>query len=288
MSYAYDDVLIDAVDLHIHTAPDVIPRSVDALDAARQAQQAGMRAVLFKSHVTDTAARASLASGVTGFAVYGGVVLNYPVGGLNPHAVTETANQGGRCVWMPTTGARNFHRYADMIPALKALVPAGVDGITVLDRGRLRDDVLRVLDVIAARGLMLAGGHLAADEMAAVFTAARERGITRLAVNHGEAPFLGCTAADLVALADLGAFIEITRNGGDDARAALIRDIGVERCFLATDGGSTNAPEPCRILRDLVRGLAAQGFSAPELRHLIVDVPSFLLGLSEEAMPASC
>lgn len=287
MGHPYDSVLVGAIDLHIHTAPDVIPRSVDALEAARQAQQAGMRAVLFKSHVTDTAARASLTSAVTGFPAYGGVVLNYSIGGLNPHAVTETANQGGRCVWMPTTGARNFHRYASMIPALKAIIPHGIDGITVLVGGRLQDDVLRILDVVAARDLMLAGGHLAADEMAAVFTAARERGIRRLAVNHGEAPFLGCTATDLAALADLGAFIEITRNGTDQERAALIRKIGVERCFLATDAGSTNVPEPCQILRTLADGLAAQGFSATELRQLIADVPSFLLGLSGEAVPVN-
>jgi len=50
-----------------------------------------MAAIVVKSHSTDTAARAQTAREITGFPVFGGVALNYPVGGLNEYAVLETA-----------------------------------------------------------------------------------------------------------------------------------------------------------------------------------------------------
>lgn len=83
-------LLKGAIDTHIHTAPDIYPRSVTVVEAAHGARAAGMKAILVKSHCTDTSDRAELASKLTGFAVFGGVTLNYPVGGLNIHAVRES------------------------------------------------------------------------------------------------------------------------------------------------------------------------------------------------------
>jgi Family of unknown function (DUF6282) len=68
----------------LHTGSDIFPRSVNSLEAAEQAKNAGIRAVVFKSHYTDTEARAELASIHAGFPVFGGITLNYPVGGLKP------------------------------------------------------------------------------------------------------------------------------------------------------------------------------------------------------------
>jgi len=41
-----------AIDLHVHTAPDVYDRLVDDDEQLRLAEEAGMRAVLLKSHHT--------------------------------------------------------------------------------------------------------------------------------------------------------------------------------------------------------------------------------------------
>ena len=43
------------IDIHVHTAPDSVPRSIDAIDLARLAQSRGMRAVVFKNHFEPTA-----------------------------------------------------------------------------------------------------------------------------------------------------------------------------------------------------------------------------------------
>ena len=53
-------LLQGAVDTHMHTAPDIYPRSVTVMEAAKNAKAAGMRAILVKSHCTDTSDRAEL------------------------------------------------------------------------------------------------------------------------------------------------------------------------------------------------------------------------------------
>jgi hypothetical protein len=53
-------VLPETVDIHIHTAPDIFPRWVTDLSAAQAAPEAGMAAIVLKSHSTDTAACAEM------------------------------------------------------------------------------------------------------------------------------------------------------------------------------------------------------------------------------------
>lgn len=77
-------MLPGAIDLHTHTAPDISPRSVTAIEAAEQARAAGMAAMVIKSHSTDTVAQAEQARIITGFPTFGGVALNYSVGGPQP------------------------------------------------------------------------------------------------------------------------------------------------------------------------------------------------------------
>ena len=70
-----------AIDIHVHSLPDNVPRSLDGLKAARFAKDKGMRAIVLKSHFDPTAGLAFLArKAVQGIEVFGGVDLNLPVG----------------------------------------------------------------------------------------------------------------------------------------------------------------------------------------------------------------
>lgn len=281
-------LLAGSIDLHIHTAPDIYPRSVSTYEAAVQARDSGMAAIVVKSHSTDTAARAELVRQLTGFPVWGGVALNYPVGGLNPHAVRETVRQGGRVVWMPTTSARNFLARADNVPTLREKSPLSSDGLVVSEDGRLLPDVISILDLVAEHDLILASGHLAPDETQVLFEAARERGIKRLVVTHPHAAFIGMTAAQMRRLAELGAVHEMhysfvtpavspPQSLADIAR--LIREVSVSSCFIATDGGQAVNPPPLEMLRLFIEGLIELGFSEAELFDMTHTVPSRLLSL---------
>src|SRR5262249_14725467 len=99
------------IDLHAHCAPDSVPRAIDAVDLAKLAKQSGMRGFVLKNHSEPTAALAFLVRReVPGVEVFGGIVLNRSVGGINPVAVEKMARvEGGwgKMVWLPTADAEN-------------------------------------------------------------------------------------------------------------------------------------------------------------------------------------
>src|SRR5207245_3144962 len=45
-----------------------------------------------------------------GIRVFGGIALDAPVGGLNPHAMEVTCRIGGKVAWMPKLSSENDHR----------------------------------------------------------------------------------------------------------------------------------------------------------------------------------
>src|SRR6266567_4238902 len=97
-------LLRGTIDIHVHSDPDNVPRSIDGIDAAALARSKGMRGIVLKNHYDPTAGLAYLARKQTpGLEVFGGIDLNLTVGGMNPAAVqhlTEVAGGRGRIVWM--------------------------------------------------------------------------------------------------------------------------------------------------------------------------------------------
>src|SRR2546428_3265984 len=108
------------IDFHTHAAPDVFGRAVDDDELATLAASRQMEAVVFKNHVALTADRAWLArKHVPGVKVFGGIVLNGAVGGINSRAVEWMWRmQGGprRGVWVPPLGADHPGRRARPAP----------------------------------------------------------------------------------------------------------------------------------------------------------------------------
>src|SRR5256885_2965732 len=103
-----------AIDIHVHSDPDVFNRSLDDFEVARIAARKGMRGIVLKTHVATTADRAALISrAVPGLEIWGGVALNRAVGGVNPSAVEwfhRMSGGRGKVVWLPTFDADNQHK----------------------------------------------------------------------------------------------------------------------------------------------------------------------------------
>jgi hypothetical protein len=104
-------VLRGTIDIHVHSDPDNVPRSIDGIDVAKLARSKGMRGIVLKNHYDPTAGLAFLArKEAPGLEVFGGIDLNLTVGGMNPVAVehmTQVAGGWGRLVWMSTFDAEN-------------------------------------------------------------------------------------------------------------------------------------------------------------------------------------
>ena len=103
--------LAGVIDFHTHAGPDSRPREMDDIEAALQFKEAGLRGMVLKNHFTMTGDRAALAMAqVDGLEIFGGVVLNRSVGGINPEMVRQmVAFEGGRgkVVWLPTFDAEH-------------------------------------------------------------------------------------------------------------------------------------------------------------------------------------
>src|SRR5262245_45723309 len=70
-----------AIDIHVHSLPDNVPRSVDIFEAATLARVHGMRGLVLKNHYDPTAGFVYLVrQQVPGLEVFGGIDLNLSVG----------------------------------------------------------------------------------------------------------------------------------------------------------------------------------------------------------------
>src|SRR5579859_2066348 len=160
-----------AIDFHVHSEPDVFGRSMDDIDVAVLAKRKGMRGLVLKNHVTMTADRAVLVMKmVPGIEIFGGIVLNNSVGGINPAAVEwmhRMSGGRGKVVWLPTFDA-DMH--------IKTLVDAKASGIVVAPNGVVTPQLDAVLKIIARENLVLATGHIHAEEVMAVVKRAGEIG----------------------------------------------------------------------------------------------------------------
>jgi hypothetical protein len=270
-----------AIDIHVHANPDNVPRSVDGLEAARQAKDKGMRAIVLKSHFDPTAGLAWLArKAVPGIDVFGGVDLNLPVGGMNVHAVDHMArvNGGfGRMVWMSTFDAEN------QIRANKSNAPF----VRVSQNGALLAETKAVIAAIAKHGFVLASGHVSAQEALLMFDEGRRTGVRSMVATHGMGAPTSLTVEQARHAAKLGAFIEFTSGTLATANAQAkidrlaedIRAVGVDHAILSSDLGQGGNPLPVDGYATYMEALRKKGFTDQELDRMSKENPARLLGL---------
>jgi hypothetical protein len=272
------------VDLHAHSAPDSVARSVSALEAAQIGARTHMRAMLLKNHYTETASLAYIVGQVVpGIELYGGIALNRSVGGINPTAVDRMARMTGgrgRVVWMPTFDSEQWQALNGQNPLF---VPVSRDG-------KLLPEVLEVLDVVAKHGLSLATGHSSPAESLMIIEAAKARGIQRIIVTH---PFISAIGMDVETqkkAAAMGALLEYPYNAtlppfGAKANAPMadhlkaIRAAGPENVVISSDLGQPGNPVHADGMLIFIQALREGGFSAAEIRTMTQTNPAKFLGL---------
>jgi hypothetical protein len=280
-SVAAARVLQGTIDIHVHSAPDNVPRSIDGLDVSRLARTRGMRGIVLKNHYEPTASLAFFArKEAPGLEVFGGIDLNLTVGGMNPAAVehmTQLTGGWGRFVWMSTFDAENQVRYS------KENRPF----VSVSRAGQLLPETKAVIAVIAKHGLVLATGHVSATEGLMLLREGRQQGVTHLVVTHAiNAPIL-MDVPQMQEAARLGAFIEFAGSTMANASAATrvdtfadaIRKVGPQFCILSSDLGQEGNPVPPDGFADFLVAMRAKGFSQQDIDTMSKANPARLLGL---------
>src|SRR5258706_11468100 len=278
------EALKGGYDLQVHVAPDVIERRIDDLDLAKEFLAHGLRGFVLKSHYFPTAERAKVVTrAVPGISAYGAITLNHSVGGLNPVALEIAGRSGNKIVWMPTVDAANetagrLDGPNDKLPfwakIQREIAAAGITRppMTVLDtEGKIAEDALQCLELIAKHDMILATGHLGRHEIFPLVKEARAVGVNRIIVTHAEFPSQNLTAEEQIALADLGAIIEHcfttyhTNKCPWETVFANIRAVGVERTMLATDLGQKTNPPVAKGYAAFAQRLLDAGFTGKEI-----------------------
>jgi hypothetical protein len=250
------DWATDMVDLHAHAAPSLLPRHGNEVQTVAAERAVGFGTVVLKAHEGSTVERAAT---VAQDGVYGGIVLNSPVGGANPDAVQVAARLGGRVVWMPTVSSAT-HKAGATSPELNVHQGFELRLVEVFDGQRLLPGWHDVLDVVAAHDLVLASGHLAADETVRLFRAAAARGVHRLLVNHPKMPFLGWHDDAAAELRRLGAHLELgilpdLLGPADQTSLELLDGYPHELLVFGGDLGHAHHPAPDTAVPRWLHGL---------------------------------
>lgn len=283
-----DHLLSGSIDMHMHPGPAAGPCRVDAIEAARQAQQAGMKAIVLKSHSYTAAVAVIVNQLVPGIRVFGSVCLDYEIGGLNFHALESAAMIGAKVVWMPTFSSTNS------INRMRALgLPLEGEGITLLDKtGSLVPEMERILSIIKKHNMVLATGHVSPRETFAVIKEAQRVGVKKIVITHPTDKEFSekiCSIDELQQLAKMGAFIEFTLVGmlpnefchNPAELARTIKTIGAERCIISTDLGQPQNPLPVEGMRLFIATLLHHGISQNEVELMAKVNPATLLDLDK-------
>jgi len=226
--------------------------------------------------------------------VFGGVVFNWPMGGVNPAAVQAMvqfrgggSEKLGRVVWMPSSNSRNHHQVFN-IPA---------PPVEVFDGPNLLPAVREVLGLCAQYDLVLETCHLAPQEALALIREARAAGVQKIVCTHADYDPINMSIDEQQQAARLGAFIEHAYIGvflGPDSpaerfrtwrgatveqMAAAIKAVGAGSCIVSSDMGAAPIGIPADGYAAFVQGLQQLGVTDAELDQMARKNPAALLGL---------
>jgi hypothetical protein len=275
------ELLKGGYDLHIHAAPCVFPRGIDCFELVHEANNAQMAGVMLKSHYESTALLAELVNKYSNCKTkaFGGIALNWPVGGLNPYAVENAIKAGASIVWMPTRDAANSLNFGNMSGDFFTR-----PGISLLNsEDKLKSSIYEIMDIVKEHDKFLATGHISPKESILLCKEGRKRNV-RMILTHPEFPRTTIPGYIQKEIADMGVIIE--KNWYNVAQKAVsikqmvanIRMVGSNRTFIATDRGQRGFPNPTVEMHEFIYELLDNGLKTNEITDLVHNVPKSIVG----------
>ena len=277
-------------DMHVHTNPDLRPRAYDDFELADAAVRVGAKAIVIKSHLGFTVNRAYLTNQYvkrvygenTGFTMYGGVVMNKVVGGINPEAVEKGLKLGAKEIWLPTQSAKRHLEKMGQDPA---------KGIELVRDGKVVPELLDVFRLIKDYNVVLGTAHVSPEEAFVVIEAARDAGVKKIVVTHPEWWVVDMSMEDQIRLVkDYDVILErcyAQNMGGGVYKSNLpdnleiIKAVGYEHVMVDTDGGQTENPHWELALAEYMQYLVEHGIPEEQVYHMTKTIPYRLLGIEE-------
>ena len=276
-------------DMHVHTNPDLRTRAYNDLQLADAAVRVGARAIVIKSHLGFTVNRAAIANEYvkrvygenTGFTMYGGVVMNKVIGGVNPEAVEKGLKLGAKEIWLPTQSARRH---------LEKMGKNPDEGIELVRDGKVVPELWDVFKLIKDFDVALGTAHVSPEEAYTVVEAARDAGVKKIIITHPEWWVCDYSIEDQIRLVkDYDVILErcYAQNMGKGQpyhlnlkeNAELIKEVGYEHVMVDTDGGQVENPDWETEMYEYMHYLVEYGIPIEHVYHMTKTIPYKLLGI---------
>jgi hypothetical protein len=293
-----DELMVDAIDHHIHAFPDFVPRGQDMIQVAIDASRAKMRALGFKDHWNITSSAAYLAQRHIDYLVekgelthrveiFGGVGTCF---GVRPDII-RIALQYPNCkmIWFPTFTSAGYLRGAGKDPSKGA--SGGHPAIYLVDdNGNVLPEVVEVLKMAAAKKIGVGWGHTDFKELLPLAKKAKELGV-RSVLDHPLLELNKLLMDEMKELASLGVYIgaycqpmipSLYQPVVDPMETVrVIKEIGAERCIIGSDFGQVLHMDTIPGIRVFIRALLAFGIKRDDIRIMFKDNPERLLYLRD-------
>lgn len=259
-----NELLVGAVDIHVHSGPAFTTRAFDHVETAQICAKAGMRAVVIKDTHASTGGVCQIVQKYfidpkDKFDIISGFVLDNMTGGLNPAAVEAAIGYGSRVFWMPVSSAKyskeRLAYLAEHYPEYRSKQPSkgkivNDPPIEILDDfGRVRSSVSTICKLIADADAVLCTGHISIPETDALLDEAVKQGVKNIVVTHPEF-FREYTIEQMRNYTSAGFYVEHTltsmysgKNTYDHMKE-LIDSNNSDYVIVSSDLGQVGRPSP--------------------------------------------
>jgi hypothetical protein len=289
-------LLRGAVDSHVHCAPHINARTVTVFDAVRDAASAGLVGLGIMDVFANSSGLAALAMrelGRLGVDVFGGIILEPYVGGVDPRVVRNALQMG----YGPGTGARFISlpcHHTRFVAGTEQRPPDYVASCFHVEPGAPLTDALKeIIDLAAAANVVFNTGHVTGPEAVRLVAEARSRGVEKILC-----PASYFSTEEAQAAAASGAFLEFSffvlshatsvgQTMIDSERHRFppvslenviekIQTVGPECCVLSSDSGSYVLPPPVEAYREFMVMVQSAGFDDQAMRLMTATNPASL------------
>lgn len=245
-----------AIDIHVHAGPHIFssPRRVDPVEAAIQARDAGMRAIVFMDVFEMSNGTAWLVNRVVpDFKTYGGLILNTVYGGMNPRSVKTALHYGDGAKYISFGAHSTYYQAAregrmidgKFIPLSKLYPKFKTEELDRCiqiplegDPGPELDEILKLM--ANNPHVFMNTGHVAVEEALRLVDLAEEYKIKKVLVASAVTKI--ATMNQLKQMADKGAFIEYTLAAYTHTTPIPKTHYYVEREYASIDEGMEEGP----------------------------------------------
>ncbi len=268
-----EELLEGAIDIHVHPGPHLFssPRRLDPFQAAIQARDAGMRAIVLLDCFEMSNGTAWLVNRqVPDFKTYGGMLLNTVYGGMNPRAFKTAIYYGDGAKYL------NFGTHSTYYQASKeGRIVDGVFKPLSEIYPKFRDEELsrciripvneppgpaldEILKLLASHPhIYLDTGHVSVEEADRLIDLKDEYGYEKIVVSSAVTKI--ATIEQLKTMAEKGAFIEFSMGAYTAPTPIPLTHYYVEEEYISIDEGMTEeASGGIVLVAEQMRGLGSE------------------------------